>query len=256
MALPFKSLEHKTYPRTFLTKVLVGISYDIDESVLNDGSLQDRLRSFLRENFNLDMGQINLAEKSVKVENDGKKVAYLFSRDSAAFVVNGTSYESFHDTVFPYISALNIFSRDVIGAKSITSQMIRKMNVFSLEDVSESGNAELAETKNQILSHEFLKSESAPLDAGSAKVGVEKMLSWKDQEITVSVRYLHREPVERKIQHLLDLEVVREPAIPISLIDVESEESWNQVNQILFNALHWCVSDSVIKLMSNTNEQI
>lgn len=248
MALPFEKIEHTIYPKTFLAKVMIGVTFDVDDTTLNSDTMQERLRVFLENNFQMEIGDVNFQERMLNIKNDERGIDFVFSKNTAIAFVNGPSYKSFKDSLFPCVSYLTSFINDVFDVKNVTAQMIRKLNVFSLEDESETA-ADLTGTKNIVLSDAFLQSESAPIDQVSYKYGVEKLLTWKEQEVTINARYMHKMPGEKKIQHWLDLEVISTPAIHPHIDAVNKPEYWEQMNQLLFEALHWSVTKNVVQLM-------
>ena len=250
MALPFEKIEHAVYPRTFLAKVMIGVTFKVDEATLDSDTMQERLRVFLENNFQLELGPVNFKERMLNIKNDEKGIGFIFSHNAVVAFVNGSSYKSFKDSLYPCVSYLTSFLNDVFDVKSVTARTIRKMNVFSLED-EPGANNDLTGTKNLILSNEFLQSESEPVDPVLDMDGVEKKLTWKEQEITINARYQHKLPGEHKIQHWLDLEVISTPAIQIPIDAVNEYEYWEQMNQLLFNALHWSITKNIVQLMTN-----
>ena len=248
MAFPFKKIDYKVYSKTFLRKVLVGISYDTDGISLEDVKTPERFNSFLKQRFDLEMDVVDFKESVARVSNEEQGVGYLFSKDLAAVVLEARDYKSFQASVAEYIPALVSFARDVLNIRVVDSCFIRKLNVFSLES-EESIVEGMDTTQGLVFSESFLNTPTGAIDSTSSKHGIEKQLSWSSQELTIVSRYCHRIPDLHHVQHWLDLEVINKPTLPMVADRLEESEMWFHMNQFLFDAFHWCVSTRVIDLM-------
>lgn len=248
MAFPFNGIEYKVYSKTFLRKVLVGITYTVDTDTLRDEKLQDRIGSFLKQRFELDLGPVDLDTQLVNLTNDELGVRYLLSKEYSSFIIDTKDYKSFQESVFPYISNLTFFARDVLGVRDFKSCFVRKLNVFSLEKTGDESEG-YENTQSIVFSSSFLETPSEDIDDHSSEYEIEKQLSWNSQELSVTTRYKHDQPDIQHIQHLLDIEVVNSPAISQTIERLEEPDVWKQMNQVLFNAFHWCVSDRIIRVM-------
>ena len=248
MGFPFKSVEYKIYSKTFLRKVLVGVTYTVDASVLKDDKTQERLDVFLKQKFELNPSPADLDTHSVSIYNEELGVRYFFTKEYSALILDAKDYRSFFESVSPHISNVILFVREVLGLRDLKTCFIRKLNVFSLENTEDNKNGDLR-TQDVVFSKNFLEKPSDEIDNISSEYGIEKELVWTNQELSVKARYKHEQTDSQRIQHFLDIEVVNSPALMLSIEGLEDQDIWKQMNQISFDAFHWCVSQKILEVM-------
>lgn len=243
MAYPFASQEqHVVYKNTFLQNTFAEFYFTpIVEKEWDGGS---RLYSFLRKYFHVDAKKAwDEMENGVSLNNQDLDVTLHFSKDYALVRVGRKNYQAFATSVMPYLFLLKAYVKEVLARDAIKSLKVRKINLWPYDQVQSQkplGDEDILKT---FLSDELRKIKSDDKDSDGH---VLNMCHFDQRETSLDIKYgiVKTNDVPAVV---LDSTATSEQTQPTNLGEVESK--LDELNNILYDAYHWSVTENVIRWM-------
>ena len=238
--ITFKSVERKVYSRTFLSGVIVVLSYTMGR----EAALLD-LQNFLKENFGLlDTLPSDALEKGISVDDRDKSYSFFFSKEHVGIKYMKSDYVSFTVTMMPYVYRLLVFLKTVANVQEISKIQIRKVNTWYVaKDKAEDVDVMIKD----FLSNELRQSSKGDTDTPDLKSV--QVFSGFSGGCSFGIRYgIHDEttPDGDEFRGLILEEDLFREKVCISEIETVLVE----MNSLLYNIFHWCVSASTIAYMN------
>lgn len=244
MAYPFTFQEqHKVYKNTFLQDTYAEIHFDsMTESEWGDGT---HLQVYLNKYFHIDskVAWGDMA-KGFSLANKDTDVTLHFSNQVVSVRVGRKCYQSFATSVMPHVFLLKSYAREVLLRNEVRLLAVRKINLWPYSE---------KETKNQLGSEEILQTllsnklrEQQAEKRRTADGQVLETIAFQERETSLTIGYGIVEDGDNPVA-VLDSMAESEQTQPTGLNDVETK--LDELNNILYSAYHWCVSDKVLQWM-------
>ena len=257
MAYPFQTIPHKEYPNTFLKNTAVTLISGKWNGEFND-KFANLYPSFVERFFGLKKDAQQFKEKQeMSVTAPEDEITYTFRPDKANLRVGRKKYHTFVDNIISELLPLKVFMFGVMERESIENLMVRKLNIFPIQaDSVEEVKENVLDIYKYIFKPELLKEvalANAPQDASWILDFRKGMFSNSDDEVTVRIGVAKAQGFEKTFNVILDLSArcayssrIGEGAVDRILL---------RLNDQLFNAYHWCVSNEIIQLMEKENKE-
>lgn len=243
MAYKFDYIERQVYPKTFLKDVRLEAQFvpvefkSVDRSLLSAifGTFQN---AYINPETLPDGIRVLTADESVVLE---------YTLHSISIQIREKAYKSFENMLEPLATAISYL--EALGVDELKSVTVSKFNElkyrnsdgrYSLLQIMESA------FKKHLLDEICLDSNGLP-----GLTRWERSIQKEDLEDTQTRFYIECGFVKKDTENLegsLTLKTIIKSATPVKLSNLKEKSL--VYNQILDNAFHWCVSDSIIRIMS------
>ncbi|MCQ2360942.1 MAG: TIGR04255 family protein [Paludibacteraceae bacterium] len=248
MAFDFGNHMRREYKNTFLQNVLVEIDFK-EWNLIDREDVSRKWNEFVVSNFNNSNEtnlSVDLLEKPIRVSRKDGFCSFFFSRSVVSAVVGAKDYRTFVDSVIPQIYKLSKFLTDVISINEVTRLSLRKINIwqFKSKDTSPIQSEEVRKIlfSNALITHE----ESEVLNEEERNIGDMHKYEWEDGDKKAIVKTFFISPKQTGVfAQILDSELQMTKSIQIDQV----QDNFIELNNILYNLYHWCVSESVIDIM-------
>ena len=240
---PFPDVKYRQYKNTFLQNVFITFSF---ESNVSKEEAEINYKEYSKAFFGLGNNSNNICEGASITKKD-MSLSYLFSTNNVSIFFNGQKYVSFSETAIPSIFKLRDYFSKVVKVNTLPKISIRKVNIWNIEksskeiDVDELMAAIFSRNLINELSTEDLKEEEKEIPHFRKAV-------WECDSRKVSIRTALMSPIKRNdnFYHLiLDTQIDEEKEYHMDTICSDMLE----LNSVLFDVYHWCVSQSVLDIM-------
>ena len=245
----FEHIERKVYKRTFLQQVDVRLEYPIIEKEKLTPELVEAVDEFFKNHFQLEQNNIPLSENEIFLKDDEQQLAFRFAPIASMLSVGYKNYNTFYDSVLPYLYPLKEYVFKVLGRREVKTYL-RKVNVFSTDNQSEVAQDKLERLFLQnVFSSAFLSAEESKsrvrIDGEETELSVR---NFKTDGFTLELRtyILHR---ENGLTSLFLDSIVSFDAGSSGL-----EDMLKKANSLLFDSYHWAVSEGIIDVMNKETE--
>ncbi|MBR4646498.1 MAG: TIGR04255 family protein [Bacteroidales bacterium] len=249
--LPFGAASYRQFETTFLASVIVGMKYlpvsDID-------SCKKKWGEFTQSLFSIAPLE-GIFEKPIVINRNDHKLSFIFEKNRAQVHIGGDGYQNFADTVIPQAYKLKRFVTEVANVEAPIGLGIRKIDVFQIE-TKEGNNLEEAAVRNHFFSREYcsLKDGEVKPDEEEKNFTGLKKHQWTENsnQLTLRSAFIKDPGASNRYRLVLDTDEQYSPHEGVKLDKLD--EVLMDMNKDLFDAFMWCVSDSVIKFMTNGKE--
>ena len=248
MVYPFPHQEqHKIFKNTFLQNTFAEFHFpQIKKSEWENGV---KIQSFLNKYFHISTSVTwENIQKGFFLTNKDTDVTIHFSKDFVGVRVGRKNYQSFATSVMPYLYLLKGYVKEVLSRDNVASIEIRKINLWPYYE---------EESKNQLGEHEILHTIlSAPLineakDVKEIEGALIQTKEYQVRETSICIGYGITKNESGPIV-ILDTTAKSEQTQPTSLNDVEAK--LDELNNFLYEAYHWSVTEKVIQWMEGKEE--
>lgn len=250
MAFDFGNHIRREYKNTFLQNVLVKIDFK-ERNLIDSEEVSRKWNEFVVSNFNNSSNKTNLPvdffETPIRVSRKDGNCSFFFSKKVVSAVVGAKDYRTFVDSVIPQIYKISKFLTDVISTNEITRLSLRKINIwqFKFNGTSSIKPDEVRKIlfSNALMSHE----ESRALNEDEQNIDNLHKYEWEDGDKKAIVKTFFIPPKQANVfAQVLDTELQMNTPIQINQV----QDNFIELNNILYNLFHWCVSERVIDVMS------
>jgi len=250
MAYPFIHKEHKKYNNTFLDNTAVSLIASVWNKHVPDG-FSEIFPAFVERNYQLKTNaQQFLETPELIVEDEENAVTYTFRPDKATLRVGRKTYDTFYTAVLSRLLPLKEFLFGVMGLEAVENLMVRKLNIFPISADSDEEVLQNVENIYRYMYREDLmgvvKEQKIPDNAPWILSLRRAVLTDEKSEITIRVA-ISKAKRENQYNIILDSSV-RHP-LSTRIEEGAIDRQLRYLNDQLFDAFHWCVSDSIIDLM-------
>lgn len=249
--LPFGTANHRQFQNNFLASVLVRMAFPPSQDAETH---VEQWNLFTQELFSV--GPLDgLFKKPIVIKRSDQKLSYVFDKTLALVQINDDGYQNFDDTVIPHAYKLKRFITEVAGSNYITQLDIRKIDMFQI--MSEKGKiVDEHEIRRHFFSNSYLTQQEglAQLNRDETKFsGMLKHL-WQDENYVLTIRsaFIKMPDDGNGYRLILDTEEHYEPIGGINLDGLDKE--LRKMNEDLFNAFMWCISDRIVSIMEKGKE--
>lgn len=254
MAL-FPSYEHKIYKNTFLQNVSVYISHPC--GLIENQTLNDRCNQFFVENFGISSNK-SLAANTITITNDELGVEYMFSRENSYLRVNSKNYVCFEMSMLGLLYRTKRFCKKVLDVDAIKGLSIQKVNIFPIKLENEFNDEIKDNLYKSIFAQELLSLPFKNVEIEEDKDFVdpikECIINDEKDNLKYAFRYgiLHNSNNPLNYNVVLDIQVYDINTEKLSLDSIE--ENVQIINQRSYEAFHYLVTPTVIKMMEKNVE--
>ena len=244
MAFPFKDTPHRLYKNTFLQNVFASISFETGKKQDTDAEIKDKLHSFIKFQFGLDVRDSFPEEPMALTSSDGM-LSFLFSKNVSSVKVGARNYRSFDDSVVPQILKIEQYI-EVLKLMSIQRLSLRKINIWPVL-VNNLNELDANKIVSEIFSTELLKSKPIEFDSSDENLPLLGKYIWSDEALQVTIRtaFINDENEELKGRLILDIEAALDCITSADAI----RSQFSLLNSTLFNAYCWSVRPEILKIM-------
>lgn len=248
MAYIFENVPRKVYPKTFLKDVQLSIYYS--QFVVDENQALELTR-FFNEEFKVNFKEADF-NKGVALNTIDEKIRCDFGPDHLRLVIKHPRYKSF-DFISDYWFA--VFERllSITGVSEVTRITLSKYN--ELEFQMTNGQTNVMDLLPYVFSKELL--ETAAPDRNNVTES-DTTIRWEgrgshlnidNQGGTFYYEFGFRRNVEKPVNGMFTLKTT------VSSVDMHFSfaqmcSQFRKYNQILFDGFHWCVTESIVKNMS------
>lgn len=238
---------HRTYKYTFLSCAEVKLDLG---TYLKDVS-KEILTSMLFDTFGVqvtDTQYDSLINSRLRLRDTAGGVEITITSKDIKIKVYQGRYKNFEESMLPLLN-LAIKGLKAIGTTSVKSVKVEKLNIWPVVDASDLPclDAEiLSRYKEAIFSGPMLDQSSE----GDGRMGE---IVFTDKDFKLTLTYLLQEAGDKESEELGRV-ALKSVCFTLSenIVVDDIEARAVEGNQILFNAYHWAVSESVIKSMRTT----
>lgn len=258
MSFPFEKREHKIYRNAFLQSVFLVMEYTQKPVDFFDDDYYKNLKKFITNNFvgaKYDEGEAR-KNNTLKIVNSHEGIVLILNNGRVLLIIDRNKYRSFVDSVVPWIYRVSIFLRDVVKVDSLNAIVEKKVNFWQVAHKSNEPqkqgaqkfsyvNLEKAVLSNNIINdNEHRQQNSIPDKNGQA---LKWLNTWEDngRKVVMGVSLIHKDTTPHNGCLVLDTEY--------SCKNVRLDELQTRLmeaNDTLFDAYHWAVNDTVIRIMN------
>lgn len=237
---PFKITDrHKTYKITFLQSVIIKMEYDSSNETFQ------KFSDFFSDVFKLPLTEQEFNLKNtdaIRLRSENKAYRVKFSKNCIEFVINGDAYVNFNTSALPFIRQFSDYLE--ITNSVVTDISIEKIDIWPL------ANGEIpspSEFLNTVIS-ENLRNSSEHISDDEAIVEYRD----SDNGESLLIRFCF-------IPFKADIEG-QPPRIVLDTLCSHENESIEpsllagiakRLNDILYDAYHWSVTDEVVEIMNS-----
>lgn len=248
MAYPFPHQEqHKIFKNTFLQNTFAELHFpQITAGEWNNGvQIQFFLNKYFHINTTITWDNI---QKGFSLTNKDTDVTIHFSKDFVGVRVGRKNYQSFATSVMPYLYLLKGYVKEALLRDNVASIEVRKINLWPYYE---------EESKNQLGEHGILRTILSEPLINNAKGGKEiegvqlHTQEYQERETSICIGYGITKNDSGPIV-ILDTTAKSEQTQPTSLSDVEAK--LDELNNFLYDAYHWSVTENVIQWMDGKEE--
>lgn len=249
--LPFGTAIYRQYETTFLASVIVGMDFP---PVQNTASCKDKWEKFALALFSIEPLD-GIFERTIVINRNDNKLGFIFEKNRVQVRISGDGYQNYADSVIPHAYKLKEFVTEVAGAQFSSRLGIRKIDVFQIE-TDESNLVDEEAIRNHFFSPTYcgLEEGMTELDEEEKKIQGMKKHQWTDDNYKLTIRSAFVKVPNTKNRYRLILDI-DEQCTPLDGVNLDKlDETLKEMNNDLFNAFVWCVSDNVINIMKNGKE--
>lgn len=250
MAYPFEHKEHKKYYNTFLDNTAVSLIAPTWDRHVPDEFFA-KFPAFVERNYQIKASAQQFIEShELNVENEEEAVTYVFKPDKATLRVGRKTYDTFYTAVMPRLLPLKEFVFGVMGLCTIENLLVRKLNIFPISADSPEEVLQNAENIYRYMYKgglvEIAEEQNIPQNAPWILSLRKAILSDANSEVTIRIA-LAKAKGENLYNVILDSSVRYYKLMKIEEGSIDRRLRF--LNDLLFDAFHWCVSDSIVELM-------
>lgn len=235
---PFEITDsHKTYKVTFLQSVILKIDYDSSNESF------DLFARFFDDAFQLQLieQQFNVKNTdAIRLRSDNHAYRVKFSRNTIELIINGDSYVNYKTSLLPFVNKVSGYLEKIKG--NILNVSIEKIDIWPL-------------AKGEIESPEDFINTVISCDLRNAPdlvPGDNAFVEYTDKESgdSLLIRFgfipFIKEQNDQPARIVLDTLCNHDNgSVEPSLLP----EITKRLNDVLYDAYHWCVSKDVIEIM-------
>ena len=248
MAYPFPHQEqHKIFKNTFLQNTFAELHFpQITESEWNNG---DPIKSFLNKYFHIEtvVTWDNIL-KGISLTNKDTDVTIHFSKDFVGVRVGRKNYQSFATSVMPYLYLLKGYVKEVLLRDNIASIDVRKINLWPYSEEESKNKLDDHEIVHTIISEPLINAANVVKEVEGGQIQTKE---YQERETSLCIGYGVTKNDGGPIV-ILDTIAKSEQTQPTSLSDVEAK--LDELNNFLYDAYHWSVTEKVILWMEGKEE--
>lgn len=243
MAYPFNKVEHCVYKNTFLKDVRMAVAYPaVSPSSLKHEVLKEFFEQFTGANIQV---EDFLKNGSINIFSNDHFIDLKFSLNYAEVKICAQKYTSF-ELAKPYWQMLYDFLA-ALRIDSVDKLVLRKFNALYFK--AESQSYDVKSVMDEVFCDELM-ALMADIDKENSLNSIEKTQTFADSSTNTlfnAVFGIKKSDTSEKNDHLTLVTTVESNKGPLAVgeIPVRAE----QYNEILFDAFHWCVKDSIIQNM-------
>lgn len=233
---PFPHIDkHNTYAITFLESVIVKIQSPMEKESYQSFS------NFIKESFGMDVSQerYNLINADpVRLRNNDRSVVVKFNGEGMEFSISGKGYHNFQNSAMPLI---NLFRQYIEEIETFVKQIsIETIDVwpFPTETVVNASVAAAA-----FFSKDLIKT------LGDPKIIQGKEFNRNNHDsMIIKYGFVKQSPdnPQQPDRLILDEMAIHDREISASALS----EVAMRLNDWLYDAFHWAVSDNVLQVMT------
>lgn len=243
MAYPFKKVPHCVYKNTFLKDVRMAVAFP----AVSPSSLKvEPLREFFQQFIGADI-QIEdfLRNGYINIFSTDHFIDLKFSLSYAEVKISAQKYTSFElaksywQMLYDFLAAICI--------DSVSKLVLRKFNALYFK--AESQYYDVQSVMDEVFCDELM-ALMADVDKEGALNSIEKTQTFEDAKtntLLTAVFGIKKSDTSEKNDHLTLVTTVESNQGPVPVGELPT--CAEQYNQILFDAFHWCVKDSIIQNM-------
>lgn len=238
---PFHIDQHKIYKSNFLDTVSLKICY----TPLSFENLTEKLKTFLKSNFNVDFNpEAEKSLASININSTNKSIYYVFKLDHVEIKIDAKFYISFQKTILPVLSIISeyfkLLNEPVFSIISLKKRNIWKLNI---EDII---NNRLEAIQFTFREPELLEIGNLPINKEEYPIKLSRQgnISLGDGNLTSEFNCVFSERNKMEMGLLLKAE-----ATNIQCRDLTS--SLTTLNDAIYGAFHQMVSENVLSIMSS-----
>lgn len=235
---PFKITDnHKTYKVTFLQSVILKMEYDYSNESF------EKFAQFFNEVFKLQLieQQFNVKNTdAIRLRSDNHAYRVKFSKNTIEFIINGDSYVNYEKSLLPFINKVSKYLEQIKG--NILNISIEKIDIWPLAK----GKIDSPEDFINTIISENLR--NAPDLVSGDEAFVE--YTDKDSGDSLLIRFgfipFVEEQNDQPARIVLDTLCNHDnDSIAPSVLSGITK----RLNDILYDAYHWSVTEDVIDIM-------
>lgn len=250
---PFKHIDHCVYKNTLLEETQVAFVFATAEEDLQvPPSAKEGIPLFFNRFFNINHTLDEYVSKDgITVSNKELGVRYEFGKKYTLLRFGRKNYHSFLKSVPPYLLPMKWFVYKTIEKQYVKNLLVRKTNVlpFRIDNLGAfKKNPEIVlgtVFKKRFLDVEVSKTESNV--PGAFLDVMERTVRYNDYEVLLRTGFATPKEGDDRYSVILDMAIQSKADLQID--EGETDTALLAMNDILFDAFHWCMSDMVIDIM-------
>lgn len=242
MGVQIEHIPHKVYSNTFLHRVILKINYQADLDVK-----YDHFKTFFRKVYNLELDEekYNLLKySSLRLSGEDDAIILKFSKGFIQLKIEKQAYESFHESLVPFIKDIHILLK-MIDAH-LTRISIQKINMWAWE--ANNADEPLIAMK-QILNP--VLTDNWPSDGEGKSTSISTTMTpteTPELKVVLAFGYVGKENENSYSRIVLDTEGLCEDMLKLENTDMV--DLAEQINDNLFDVYHWAVKKEIIDKMN------
>lgn len=251
---PFIHQEHQTYKNTFLQNVMISIRFAEKEDDFFDRNFETKLCDYLKTMFGFDKGlkKVDFVKQGFTLTSKSSDVMLSFQNGLIEAKIGCNSYTGFINAFSPFFTRFKFFLKNVMDTCELDHIKERKVNIWQFENKDKIDYKQVAQ---MVFSRNLNSKESnSDIDSETESL-IKKKIRWefdyKDKSYKALVRtgFLN---VKENFYHLVLDSIVVKDDKTIKVDDMDEE--YIKINDILFDAYHWAVSEQTKYLMNKAME--
>lgn len=249
MNLALKSIQHKVYGFTFLVDVIINIELSevADKEFIKNRDKE--LKAFFSRFFQVDFNPDEITgDKGISL-NNGNGIMYVFSDELISVRIRRVAYKSFLETALTALFPLKQFYYNVLGLKSIDDIYVLKRSLFPFNSEDKDKTPDIKEIGPTVFSQEFI---DFPVDEDMDIPGAVSKVQFKnfvDGDIELGISAGIGSSKINPGSYGVVLDILARPESDANITEGEFDKRLLELNDKIFDAFHWVVSDKIISLM-------
>lgn len=250
---PFKHIEHQVYKNSLLEETQVAFVFaSAEEDLLVPPSAEEGFPLFFNRFFKLKHSLDEyLSKDGITISNKDLGIGYEFGTKYTLLRFGRKKYHSFLESVPQFLLPMKWFVFKTLEKQDVKNLLVRKINVmpFRIDDLKvfkEKPEIVLgAVFKKQFLDLKVTKSES---DVPGALFDVaDREIRFGHYVLLLRMGIASPKSGDDRYYVIFDMAIQNDAHEAIDEGKIDS--SLLAMNDILFDAFHWCVSDVIIDMM-------
>ena len=176
-----------------------------------------------------------------------------FSNEDCMYIVSGDGYKSFDEISKQYQKA--IFFAQTCGVHTLTSLVVRKINVVQFRGETPDGVVPIHGPLNELIAKELTIGYDVRRSINPFIKQSMQTIVLVDQGYELTIKYgveaLQRESDSKKLSGIVVIDIsMKKNQLPVDSLEFEL----NKFNGEIYSAFKWMLTDKAIKLLKNNGE--